>query len=210
MTRSEDDPELENSDDEEYGDLLQVESKKKNCVRPHIRGPRLIKHHPEPAPPEGYAIQDFDTGLEISNQFVQQNFIAINPDPAIGAVQGPKYHELGMYRFDAHVDQDGTKPLLPYYQARQQHDLQTKMVTDPIPVLPVLTQSSDLIAHMRNLSLNFEFSKLEPATQNQLLLERVQLEADDDFVYEMCPKIDIFRNKRSEKHQSDRKKGPNQ
>ncbi|KAB8303664.1 hypothetical protein EYC80_005058 [Monilinia laxa] len=203
LTRSEDDHELENSDLGESRDSLCSQARKLNHNLPHLRGPRLIKHHPEPAPPEGYTIQDFEKGVEISKLFVLRNYITINPDPAIGAVQGPNYREFGMYRLDAHLDRDGAKSLLPYYQARQQRNLHLNAGTDPLPILPVLTKSSDLAAHMRNLSLNLEFSELEPETQRQLSMDKVQLEADVDFDYEIGPKIDIFKNKRYKTHQSD-------
>ncbi|QSZ34111.1 hypothetical protein DSL72_005699 [Monilinia vaccinii-corymbosi] len=209
LTRSEDDPELENSDFEESDDSLRVQNRKGNHNLPHLRGPRLIKHHPEPAPPEGYIIQDLDKGIEISKHFLRQNYITINPEPAIGAIQGPNYHEFGLYRFDAHIDLDGTKDLLPYYQARQQHYIHKNAATDPLPILPVLRASSDLAAHVRNMSLNFEFSKLEPATQRQLLMDGAQLEADVDFEYEIGPKIDIFKSKRYTKDRSDEEKIPN-
>ncbi|KAI9647419.1 hypothetical protein NHQ30_003804 [Ciborinia camelliae] len=209
LTRSEDDPELENPDFGESHDSLRVQTRKQKHDLPHLRGPRLIKHHPEPVPPDEYATQDFETGLQISGHLISQGYITINPDQAIGAVQGPNYHELGLYRFDAHIDQDGSKALLPYYQARQRHDLQINMAPDPLPTLPVLTQSSDLVAHMRNLSLNFEFSELEPETRRQLLMDGAQLEADDNFEYEMGPKIDIFKKKVAQKHRADGKKIPN-
>ncbi|KAF7884954.1 hypothetical protein EAF00_010772 [Botryotinia globosa] len=204
LTRSEDDPELEYSDFEETDDSFRVQPSKNNHFLSHLRGPRLIKHHPEPDPPDNYIIQDFpDTGVGISNHFVQSKFITINTDPAIGAVQGPNYHETSLYRLDAHEDQDGTKPLLPYYQARQQHDLHVKMAPQPLSILPNITQSSDLIAHMNNLSLSLEFDMLEPITRRQLLEDRAQLEADDDFEYEVGPKIEIFGNRRSKNYRSD-------
>ncbi|KAJ8071092.1 hypothetical protein OCU04_001435 [Sclerotinia nivalis] len=208
LTRSEDDPELEDSGLEESENSSGVQPRKQNRGGPHLRGPRLIKHHPEPAPPDDRNIQDSDTGVEISNHFVLKNYITINPDPAIGAVQGPNYHEFGLYRFDAHIDQDGTKALIPYFQARQQHEIHINMTPDPLPILPPLTQSSDLVAHMRNLSLTFEFNELEPETRRQLLMDGAQLEADDDFEYEMSPRIDIFKNKRHKKGPSDGEKIP--
>ncbi|KAM0143679.1 hypothetical protein ACHAP3_000939 [Botrytis cinerea] len=200
LTRSEDDPELENSDIEEPDDSSRVQPGKNNHFLSHLRGPRLIKHHPEPDPPENHVVQEFpDTGVGISNHFVQSKFITINPDPAIGAVQGPNYHETNLYRLDAHEDQDSTKALLPYFQARQQHDLHINMAPQPLSTIPSLTRSSDLITHMHNLSLSLEFDMLEPMTRRQLLEDRAQLEADDDFEYEMGPKIDIFGNKRHRK-----------
>ncbi|TGO82687.1 hypothetical protein BPOR_0777g00040 [Botrytis porri] len=201
LTRSEDDPELENSDLEEPDDSSRVQPGKNNHFLSHRRGPRLIKHHPEPDPPDNHIIQELpETGAGISNHFVQNNYITINPDPAIGAVQGPNYHETSLYRLDAHEDQDGTKALLPYYQARQQHDLHIIMAPPPFSILPNLTQSSDLIAHLHNLSLSLEIDMLEPMTRRQLLEDRAQLEADDDFEYEVGPKIEIFGNKRSKRH----------
>ncbi|TGO23270.1 hypothetical protein BPAE_0138g00230 [Botrytis paeoniae] len=204
LTRSEDDPELENSDLEEPNDSLRNQPGRNNHFLSHLRGPRLIKHHPEPDPPYNHIIQELpDTGVGISNHFVQSKFITINPDPAIGAVQGPNYHETSLYRLDAHEDQDGTKALLPYYQARQQHDLHINMAPQPLSILPSLMRSPDLITHMHNLSLSLEFDMLEPMTRRQLLEDRAQLEADDDFEYEVGPKIDIFGNRRSKRHRSD-------
>ncbi|CAD6443377.1 269dd8f5-e0c0-473c-a5e9-c6fc3e8f7f1d [Sclerotinia trifoliorum] len=203
LTRSEDDPELEDSDLEESENPSGIQPKKQNRGVSHLRGPRLIKHHPEPAPPDDHSIQDFDTGVEISNHFVLQNYITINPDPAIGAVQGPNYHEFGLYRFEAHIDEDGTKALVPHFQARQQHEIHINMTTDPLPILPTLTQSSDLVAHMRNLSLTFGFNELEPETRRQLLMDGAQLEPDDDFEYEMSPRVHIFKNKRHKNGRSD-------
>ncbi|KAF5876113.1 putative wd repeat-containing protein [Botrytis fragariae] len=204
LTRSEDDPELKNSDLEEPDNSSRVQPGKNNHFLSHLRGPRLIKHHPEPDPPDNHIIQEFpDTGVGISHHFVQSKFITINPDPAIGAVQGPNYHETSLYRLDAHEDQDGTKALLPYYQARQQHDLHINMAPQPLSILPNLKRSSDLITHMHNLSLSLEFDMLEPMTRRQLLEDRAQLEADDDFEYEVGPKIDIFGSRRSKRHRSD-------
>lgn len=202
LTRSDDDPELEDSDLEESESSTAAQPGKQKHHFPHLRGPRLIKHHPEPAPPDDHSRQDFDTGVEISNHFVSRDYITIHPDPAVGAVQGPNYHESGLYRFEAHIDQDSNKGLLPYYQARQQHDVHINMAPDPLPVLPTLTQSSDLEAHMRNVSLTFNLNDLELETMKQLLADGAQLEHDVDFEYEMGPRIDIFKSERSKKHRS--------
>ncbi|CAG8979079.1 hypothetical protein HYALB_00000208, partial [Hymenoscyphus albidus] len=43
--------------------------------------------------------------------FLRQGQVVQHPDPSIGVVQGPRYHETSFFRLDAHLDNDGMQPL---------------------------------------------------------------------------------------------------
>jgi hypothetical protein len=159
------------------------------------KGPRMIKYHPDPPPPVEYKEENLQTGVEISKELIRQGFISLHKDRAIGAVQGPNYSELGLDCCYAHVDDDPSQPLLPYYEVRQQEHRKLNLNLGPelISRLPIVTSGSDLTTHLQNLSLDIDFEALDDPTSTSLVEEKVEVVGDFVFEHEVTPRYDIFK-----------------
>jgi hypothetical protein len=174
-------------------------------VLPARRVPKVIIPHAEPAPPAGY---DFGTEIEqsaadISRLFIEEGQLTLHPNRMIGAVKGPNYDETLLYRLEAHEDDDGTKPLKPEWQGRQQSEVWRNVTDLKIPSLPVL-QSSDPGNHAYNASLDLDFSRLSLSTQEELQQDRVDFAFDNEhtFDYEISPATRIFRRPKEHSRRS--------
>lgn len=163
--------------------------------------PKPIIPHPEPEPPRtlDLPVQAVEqTAQEIAKQFLENDQLVIHPDRAIGVVQGQKYHETQFYRSEGHVNGDCSQPLLPEWQAQQQYEVhvQQQAVTK-FPRLPEV-RSSDPELHARNVSLEFDMSRLSIASQEQLAKDRVDLEFEENYIFDfelVTPRSKVFRNK---------------
>ena len=157
---------------------------------PLRRRPKLLIPHLEPPAPPNYESAIEESGCEISRQFVRSGHIILHPSPLVGAIQGPNYLDTGLFRTEAHEDQDGFKPLSKEWQDRQHHSVTYR--TKPLRVerLPHL-KSSNLAGHLANMSLDFDLSKLSLATRQMLKKDQVDLDFKDEYLYEYeeLPKI---------------------
>jgi len=153
------------------------------------RRPKLLIPHLEPPAPPNYEDVIEESGREISRQFIDSGHIFLHPSPLVGAIQGPNYLDTGLFRAEAHEDQDGFKPLLKEWQDRQHHSVTYRTELVKVERLPRL-KSSDLAGHLANMSLDFNVSKLSLDTRQMLKKDRVDLDFDEYvYEYEELPKI---------------------
>ncbi|OTB11324.1 hypothetical protein K445DRAFT_68399 [Daldinia sp. EC12] len=93
-----------------------------------IRRPRPFIPHPEVPPPNqdgdsGHSNEyQYQLGQRIAKEYLQTSRLTLHPDPTIGAVQGPAYHETGLYRADAHLNGNPQGPLLSGFESLQQEN----------------------------------------------------------------------------------------
>ena len=160
------------------------------------RIPKVIIPHPEPSPPACFqsGIKPEPSAAEIARVFLEEGQITLLKNRRIGAVQGPNYSETFCYRYEAHEGNDGSMPLLPEWQVRQQWHIQEETTNISLPRLPVVTSSSSA-QHRRNRALEFDFSRLSLETQAELKRDRVECTFDGLFDYESpSPRTKIYRN----------------
>ncbi|PQE20665.1 wd repeat domain-containing protein [Rutstroemia sp. NJR-2017a BBW] len=190
LSRKEDDAEL---DDLEEASAQPGATKIRSQI--YDKGPRMIKYHPDPPPPVEYKEENLETGVEISRELIRQGFISLHKNRAIGAVQGPNYSDLGLDCCYAHVDDDPSQPLLPYYEVRQQEHRKLNLNLEPelISRLPVVTSGSDLATHLQNLSLDIDLEVLDDSTSTSLVEDKVEVVGDFVFEHEVTPRYDIFK-----------------
>jgi hypothetical protein len=157
--------------------------------------PKVIIPHPEPAPPAGFqfGMEVEQSAADMARAYLEEGQITLLKNRRIGAVQGPNYGETLFYRYEAHEDNDGTMPLLPEWQARQQWHIQGEMANLSLPRLLVLTGSSSA-DHLRNAALDFDFSRLSLETQAELQRDRVEYTFDGLFDHESSPRTKIFKH----------------
>ena len=149
--------------------------------------PKVIVPHPEPPPPlqsESEVTVVERSGQELALDFLGDGRLRLHPDPAIGAVQGPNYAETNLYRLEAHEDCDVSKPLLPEFEAKQQHEKSRKTEKIEFIELPPV-QCSDLALHARNVAFDS-------------ILEREGVDLDWDYRFEVepTPPFAIFGDRR--------------
>jgi hypothetical protein len=164
----------------------------------NIRRPKLIIPHPEPDSPAGSeTVGSFneESGPELGHNFLEEGQITQHSSKAIGAVQGPNYLELGLFRLEAHEDEDCEKPLLPEWQAKQleaihqERGKELKLPTFPKKLSPNVAQ------HKHNINLDFNFETLTLETREELEKDQVDLKGWSDshkFFFEPSPKSSIF------------------
>jgi hypothetical protein len=164
-----------------------------------VKRPKVVIPHPEPPPPDSFAIEADQTGQELAQIYVEEGQLRVHPDPGVGAIRGPNYLETGLFRLEAHEEYDGSQPLLPEWQAKQQSEILEQRGEIRLPRLPRV-QSSDLTAHEENLSLDLDFSKLSLSALEELKRDRCELhwENNHKFKYELFPshKLGIFKHDR--------------
>ncbi|KAI1008124.1 hypothetical protein K3495_g112 [Podosphaera aphanis] len=161
------------------------------------RYPKLIIPHPEPAPSEAYQKLDSKRPVEqTSKYFLDQGILQIYPGK--GVFKGPNYHQLGLYRAEAHENKDTQQPLIPEVMTAQQFMKSDFVAQSDVPKIQRLEhfeKSLDSQLHAKNLDLEFNFLKLTPKTKQELRRDRVELDWDDSqfLQYELTPRSNIFR-----------------
>lgn len=170
--------------------------------------PKLIIPHPPPPPPHGSEIiQKIEDAVEISNRFLNEGQLRIFPNHDFpmarrAVFQGPNYHETLLYRFEAHEDNNASRPLLPTYLVKQQFIQNAKDQSQEIGDQPInfeelqypgnqlclfASRQSDRRAHANNMSLELDFEKMSLSTKASLEQDRVEVEGDFVFNYELLP-----------------------
>ena len=146
-----------------------------------VRRPKIIIPHPEPEPPSGYdadAVQNSEESIDqISHRFLANGQLQFYRGPSMGVYQGPNYAETGLFRADAHVDNDPSQELIPEYLSKQQHQISREEEVFEVSQLPRLT-SSNLQAHLRNTATgldDLDISKLTLETKQMLRKDGVEL-----------------------------------
>ncbi|PHH67528.1 hypothetical protein CDD82_1389 [Ophiocordyceps australis] len=173
-----------------------------------VRRPQPFIPHAEPPPPGCSAgpSPGQTIAMYARQTFVESGQLVLHPNPVIGAVQGPGYSATGMFRIDAHLDEDPEAPLLTEF-ARKQRESEHAMTQGlrrrslrrlRNPVETAQTSDSRLryqAQHARNLEAD-EVQGLrqrDPALWRSLCREGALLEADEDwgFCYEEMPDDDL-------------------
>ncbi|EAA27042.3 defective in DNA methylation-9 protein [Neurospora crassa OR74A] len=114
------------------------------------------------------------------------------PDRTLGVVQGPNYVETGLYRREAHLDEDPRLPLKASFNGLQQETRRqfSEGVRRYLSPLRSITKESFLKAkeaHFTNLPLDFSVDLLEEETKQALEAEGVDWQLNEgtlDLVYE--------------------------
>jgi hypothetical protein len=174
-----------------------------------MKRPKVLIPHPEPAPPkrsrsQTEMLEDAEkSGKEVAAELVRGGSIRIHPDPAIGAVQGPNYAATNLFRYEAHEDFDGTRPLLPNWKTKQKKfEIDSKSQT-VFAVLPKVASNnpSSFLAHVRNVHLDLEIANLSLETRRELDEDGVEWNWEQPFDYEIFPgkKFPLFKEDSSAK-----------
>jgi hypothetical protein len=101
---------------------------------------------------------------------------------------------LGLFRLEAHEDNDPEKPLLPAWQAKQLETIHQESEKElKLPTLPK-APSPNVAQHKYNISLDFDFEALTLETREELKKDQVDLNGWDShkFYFEHSPKSSIF------------------
>lgn len=159
------------------------------------RRPKVLIPHPEPEPPAGHMVEEEETARDIALKFLNEGHITQHPDRRIGAIQGPNYSETIYCNYEAHEDNDGTKPLRPKWQAQQQEQLLRPPTKLKIPRLSVELRSLSTALHAKNSKLDLDISSLSASVREELERDGVDFgfAPDSDFEYELLPRERAFK-----------------
>jgi len=159
------------------------------------RRPKVLIPHPEPEPPAGYMAEEQETARDMALKFLNEGHITQHPDQRIGAIQGPNYGETIYCNYEAHEDNDGTKPLRPEWQAQQQEQLLRPPTELKIPRLSVKLRRSSAALHVKNSKLDLDISSLSASVRDELERDGVDFgfAPDSDFEYELLPRERAFK-----------------
>lgn len=156
-----------------------------------VRRPNPVRMHKEPPlpppPQHGLAdiVRDPDTGIERARRYLQAQQLVIHRDPTIGAVQGPRYAETGLFWREAHLNDDPSLPLLALYANAQQDELEEYSESKAFRVKALKPLSKDPAAvrkhrdqHVRNTARDLDAAILAELRASG---EYVDVEYDLDY-----------------------------
>lgn len=96
-----------------------------------IRRPRPFIPHPELPPPGEQGNQsELMAGQDIGRGYLNTGQLVVHPNPTIGVVQGSNYEATGLFRKEAHLNDDPNQPLLSSFQPKQQESYQSSRPLD--------------------------------------------------------------------------------
>jgi WD40 repeat protein len=143
-----------------------------------IRRPRLYTRHTTPAPPPNSNPNPSPTtGIALASRYLARGQIQISTRRLIGAVQGPAYPTLGLYREELHMDGSWKAPLLAHIEQQQQENMTMFKGSTRLPLLlkPVYNPAKDT-QHHRNHALDLHLGDLPEETQLELRMAGVNLD----------------------------------
>ncbi|KAM5342933.1 hypothetical protein ACJ41O_013899 [Fusarium nematophilum] len=169
-----------------------------------IRRPKPFTPHPEPDPPGADSDADSDMDISASDSdlldtdigtytrrtYLDTGKLTLTSNPVVGAVQGPRYAETGLFRRDAHLHEDPSLPLLADFE-RNQLDCEAasrggrrrsvRRVKNPGPPDERLQG-----AHAENCGLDLDLGSLESTVVDDLVEAGALLSVEEDwgFMYE--------------------------
>ncbi|KAL7799856.1 quinon protein alcohol dehydrogenase-like superfamily [Trichoderma ceciliae] len=168
-----------------------------------IRRPTPFIPHPDPEPPERNPedpenTYDEDDDLHIADlvkrAYLDTKQLVINPNPTIGAVQGPEYASTGLFRREAHLDEDPAGHLLSYFERNQRQSIEAsrgelarsvRRLRDPGEPGAQLQSRHDI-----NKGQDLDVEGLTESDLADLLQSKAELsisEVDYAFMYEELP-----------------------
>lgn len=91
-----------------------------------VRRSKPLIPHSEPPPPEAHS-DDIDADSDSERSWARRHFLdsaqlQLSGNPVIGAVQGPRYETTGLFRRDAHLNNDPELPLLAEFERNQRYN----------------------------------------------------------------------------------------
>lgn len=122
------------------------------------------------------------TAQEIAREFLDNNQIILNPDPYIGAIQGPAYGSTGLFCATAHKNNN------PFSRPRTKY-LQTQLARYDVPkqFFPRLDtqglRSSDSLLHAANCSKDLVYEALDPEVKGEMRREGVDFDTCGECVH---------------------------
>ncbi|KAK1775559.1 WD40 repeat-like protein [Copromyces sp. CBS 386.78] len=152
-----------------------------------IRRPQSIIPHPEPEAPTYDAqgrLLDSESGISRGRSYLAKLQLQQLPDRTLGVVQGPNYVETGLFRREAHTDEDPRLPLKASFYGFQQETKRqfSEGVRRYLSPLRPVTEESFLEAkeaHSTNLPLDFNVELLNEETKQALEAEGVDWQLNE-------------------------------
>ncbi|UKZ81974.1 hypothetical protein TrVFT333_009755 [Trichoderma virens FT-333] len=173
----------------------------------HARGPATSTTnpfipHPEPEPP--YRDPDHPNNINddddmhiadlVQRTYLDTKQIVINPNPTIGAVQGPEYASTGLFRREAHLNEDPAGHLLSYFERNQRQSIEASRGQFGRSVRklrdPGEPDARLRCLHVVNTARDLDIELLAEGDREDLVQSRAELvlnEVDCGFVYEELP-----------------------
>ncbi|TLS27756.1 hypothetical protein PpBr36_01838 [Pyricularia pennisetigena] len=154
------------------------------------RLPNVVDPHPDPPDPTHDAAGNLlrqEVGVQPGKLFLDQQQLVLHKSRLVGAVQGPRYAETGLYRLDYHMDKtDGQSPLLAMHERQQQ---ESKLQYSKTTVVGARSRrgifrraddAQDRVAelHRQNVAKSFDISSLDHDTRRALEAEGAELNPD--------------------------------
>lgn len=154
------------------------------------RLPNVVTPHPDPPDPThdaaGNLIQKKNPN-QLGSLFLDKQQLVIHKCRLVGAVQGPRYAETGLYRLDFHMDKtDGQSPLLAVHEREQQESKRQYSKTTVVRASPRRgmirreDDARDRVAelHRQNIARSFDIRTLDRDTRRELEAEGAELNSD--------------------------------
>ncbi|KAI1083839.1 hypothetical protein F5B20DRAFT_352284 [Whalleya microplaca] len=155
-----------------------------------IRRPRpFIPHGDLPHPDDD---NSNPSGPSRAKGYLDNQQLVLHPDKAVGAVQGPRYSETGLYRAEAHLDEDVNGPLLSGFENLQQANRSFSRIQRHIRQRALSEEPGDVrCAHAQNAKLDFDVESFDRETRAKLEAERAEIEISEKDLdyYSSCPEI---------------------
>ncbi|KAB5582697.1 hypothetical protein GE09DRAFT_1076056 [Coniochaeta sp. 2T2.1] len=156
--------------------------------------PQPIISHPEPAPPAGY--EDEETlGASRARAYLASEQLRLTGNAVVGAVQGPKYAETGLFRRELHANDDPAMPLLSAQERLQQHSSWPASFNKRGHMFRPLPKNSQLEAlHERNIWLPLDALHLTEETKAEIREGGRLVEIDCYDAFKADERFDDFRD----------------
>ncbi|KAH7153057.1 hypothetical protein EDB81DRAFT_647593 [Dactylonectria macrodidyma] len=173
-----------------------------------VRRPKPLIPHPEPAHPDDTFFDAYggmgakrkdkdkpepDVASYSRDTYLESQQLVLDRNPVIGAVQGPQYAATGLFRREAHLDDDPSQPLLADFERHQQasaaasRGLRRRSLRRLKMPGPANTELRD--AHGANRSRDLHITDLPEPEARGLVMEGALLDPEEDwgFEYEEMP-----------------------
>ncbi|KAL7906871.1 hypothetical protein GGI35DRAFT_97564 [Trichoderma velutinum] len=168
-----------------------------------LRRPTPFIPHSEPEPP----YRDLDNPNNINDDddmhiadlvkrtYLDTKQLVIDPNPTIGAVQGPEYASTGLFRREAHLNEDPAGHLLSYFERNQRQSIAASRGQLGRPVRKLRDPGEPAarlkVLHVINKARDLDIEQLMKGDWDDLIQSKAELvlnEVDCGFVYEELPK----------------------
>ncbi|KAL7792663.1 hypothetical protein V8C43DRAFT_282109 [Trichoderma afarasin] len=168
-----------------------------------LRRPTPFIPHPEPEPPyrdpdnPNNVNDDDDMHIAdlVKRIYLDTKQLVIDPNPTIGAVQGPEYASTGLYRREAHLNEDPAGHLLSYFERNQRQSIAASrgQLSRSVRKLrdPGEPDARLKVIHAINKARDLDLEHLAEGDRGDLVQSKAELvldEVDCGFAYEELPK----------------------